>query len=156
MVLLQNALLDFNMSTKGSASDSLHLKKEASMFSSKLTFVLGNLLTLAAFAEDAGVPVAGPAQAPQPPAWINIALIGGIILFMWLFVIRPQSKRAKEHKNFLSSLTTGMEVVTSGGIVGRVKESTDSFVILDVGNGTIKVLKSSISGKLDANQQAQG
>jgi preprotein translocase subunit YajC len=94
--------------------------------------------------------VAGSAAQPQAggPAWINFALIGGIILFMWLFVFRPQSKRAKEQKEFLSSLAPGVEVITSGGVIGTVVEVQDSIVSLNVGNSTIRVLKSSISGKL--------
>lgn len=94
--------------------------------------------------------VAGSAgQAQQAaPAWINFALIGGIILFMWLFVFRPQAKRAKEQKEFLSSLAPGVEVITSGGVIGTVVEVQDSIVSLNVGNSTIRVLKSAISGKL--------
>ena len=112
------------------------------------------LISASAFAEEAGVAVSGQQvqAAPQAPVWINLVLIGGIIVFMWLFVIRPQSKRAKEHRNFLASLTPGMEVVTSGGLVGRIKESTDSLVTLDVGNSSLRVLKSSISGKLEAQK----
>ena len=121
------------------------------------TLSLLSLLTLSTtvFAEETGVPVnQAQATAGQPPIWTNFVLIGGIILFMWLFVIRPQSKRAKEHKNFLESLTPGMEVLTTGGLVGKVKESTDSLVTLDVGSGTVRVLKSAISGKLEASKQA--
>ena len=93
--------------------------------------------------------VAGNAsQSTGAPAWINFALIAGIILFMWLFVFRPQSKRAKEQKEFLSSLTPGIEVITSGGIIGTIVDVKDNIVSLNIGNSTIRVLKNSISGKL--------
>ncbi|MES2615328.1 MAG: preprotein translocase subunit YajC [Bdellovibrionota bacterium] len=100
---------------------------------------------------EAPVQVAGSAgaqAAPGAPAWINFVLIGGIIVFMWLFVFRPQSKRAKEQKNFLASLTPGLEVITSGGIIGTITEVKDTTVLLNIGsNSNITVLKSSISGK---------
>ena len=77
--------------------------------------------------------------------------MGGIILFMWLFVFRPQSKRAKEQKEFLNSLTPGVEVITAGGIIGTVTEVKENIVSLNVGNSNIRVVKSSISGRLDTS-----
>lgn len=97
---------------------------------------------------------AGTAAGAAPsgaPAWINFALMGGIILFMWLFVFRPQSKRAKEQKEFLSSLTPGIEVITAGGIIGTIVEVKENIVSLNVGNSTVRVVKSSISGRLDSS-----
>jgi len=91
--------------------------------------------------------MASPSQAT--PGWVNFALIGGIILFMWLFVFRPQSKRAKEQKEFLSALAPGNEVITAGGVVGTIVEVKDNIVSLNVGSTQLRVLKSSISGKLD-------
>ncbi len=103
----------------------------------------------------AGAPEQVPGQvagAPQPlPGWVNFALIGGIILFMWLFVFRPQSKRAKEQRDFLASLTPGIEVITAGGVIGSVVEVKDNIVLLNVGHTQVRVLKTSISGKLDAS-----
>ena len=94
---------------------------------------------------------AASAGAPQGgPMWVNLALMGGIILFMWLFGFRPQSKRAKEQKEFLNSLTPGVEVITAGGIIGTVVEVKDNIVSLNVGNSTLRVIKSSISGRLEA------
>lgn len=103
--------------------------------------------------DSGAIQVAGnSAQAPaSPPQWINFVLIGGIILFMWLFVFRPQSKRAKEQKEFLASLTPGAEVITTGGIIGTVTEVKENIVSLNIGNNAnIRVLKNSISGKLNA------
>ncbi|APJ05094.1 preprotein translocase subunit YajC [Silvanigrella aquatica] len=82
---------------------------------------------------------------------MNFALMGGIILFMWLFVFRPQSKRAKEQKEFLSSLTPGIEVITAGGIIGTIVEVKENIVSINVGGSTMRVVKSSISGRLDAS-----
>ncbi len=116
------------------------------LFSTTLTSA-SLLFTSAVFA-DGPQQVAGGAGAQSgAPAWINFVLIGGIIVFMWLFVIRPQSKRAKEQKDFISSLSPGMEVITSGGVIGTIVEVKDNVISLNVGNGTLRVLKSSVSGK---------
>ena len=115
-------------------------------FSIALSFV-----SFALLAQDGPVAVSGAENAQAGgPVWINFVFIGGIILFMWLFVIRPQSKRAKQHRSFLSALTPGMEVVTSGGMVGKITETTDTLVTIDVGCGKIKVLRSAISSHLDS------
>ncbi len=90
---------------------------------------------------------ADSARPSGAPPWVNLVMIGGLVLFMWLFVFRPQSKRAKEQKEFLSSLAPGLEVITSGGLIGSIVEVNDNVVSLNVGNGQVRVLKSSISGK---------
>ncbi|MBX9703942.1 MAG: preprotein translocase subunit YajC [Silvanigrellaceae bacterium] len=117
---------------------------------------LGILSFSSAYGQEASAPIAVPGNvassgASAPPQWINFVFIGGIILFMWLFVIRPQSKRAKEQKLFLESLASGMEVVTTGGIVGKITQVTDTMVSLDVGCGTIRIVKSAVSHKLGTN-----
>ena len=107
----------------------------------------------AATTATAPVQVAGSAT-PQAgaPAWTNFLFIGGIILFMWLFVFRPQSKRAKEQREFLAALQPGVEVITAGGVIGTVSEVKDNIVVLNLGAGnSVKVLKSSISGKLETS-----
>lgn len=108
-------------------------------------------LPLAAFAQEAGnlVAPATGAQAGQPPGWLTPVWLVGMFFFFWLFVFRPQAKRAKEHKKFLQDLQVGSEVVTSGGLIGRVTAVTDTIINLDFGQGNVKVLKSAISGKLD-------
>jgi preprotein translocase subunit YajC len=111
-------------------------------------------VTSAAFAEDAPVLVGGgnntsAAQPQAVPGWTNFIFIAAIILFMWLFVFRPQAKRAKEQRNFLAALKPEMEVYTSGGLIGTIVEVKESIVVLNIGTSNIKVLKSSIAGKLE-------
>lgn len=93
-------------------------------------------------------PAGAPAASGGAPAWMNLVIFGGMILFMFFFVIRPQQKRQKEHKNFIESLKTGMEVVTASGLIGRITSITDTIVTLDLGGTTVRVLKSTISGEL--------
>lgn len=60
-----------------------------------------------------------------------IFLVGFLVIF-YLMIWRPQSKRAKEHKNLLANLQKGDEVVTSGGIAGKVSKVADDFVMIEV------------------------
>lgn len=65
---------------------------------------------------------------------------------MYFVMIRPQTKRAKEHKNLLSNLQKGDEVMTIGGIGGTIEKLTDDFVVLNIANGVnINMQKSAIS-----------
>ena len=55
-----------------------------------------------------------------------------IIAIMYFMMIRPQRKRQKEIENFRNSLQPGQEVVTSGGIYGKIKEVSNGIVVLEV------------------------
>lgn len=73
-------------------------------------------------------------------------MIGIFFLIMYFLIIRPQSKRNKEHKQLLASLSKGDEVVTSGGLLGKVSDIGDSFISLEVQDGiVIKIQKQSVS-----------
>ena len=64
-----------------------------------------------------------------------------VVIFYFL-LIRPQQKKAKEHQALISKISTGDEVVTTGGILGKVTEVGDSFVTIEVAEGVqIKVQK---------------
>ncbi|MDD4914890.1 MAG: preprotein translocase subunit YajC [Methylococcales bacterium] len=60
----------------------------------------------------------------------------GILVFFYFFFIRPQAKRGKEQKQMLNALNKGAEVVTTGGILGKVVELDDNFVKLEVSENT--------------------
>ncbi|MBQ4063086.1 MAG: preprotein translocase subunit YajC [Bacteroidaceae bacterium] len=80
-------------------------------------------------------------------------LIAMILIFYFL-MIRPQRKRQKEIDNFRKGLQPGQEVVTSGGIYGKIKEINDNVVLLEVAhNVCIKVDKSTIFANPAASQQ---
>ena len=71
-----------------------------------------------------------------------------ILMFvvMYFLMIRPQQKRQREMKSMMDALTKGDEVVTAGGIVGRVVKVTDSYVSMEIAVGTeITVQKSSVT-----------
>ncbi|HIF88392.1 MAG TPA: preprotein translocase subunit YajC [Candidatus Thioglobus sp.] len=77
--------------------------------------------------------------------FILIAMFG----LMYFLLIRPQQKRAKDHKKVLSELKKGDEVVTNGGVVGKIASVDESFVSLEVASGVVlKVQKQGINNKM--------
>ncbi len=77
---------------------------------------------------------------------INILLFASIFVVFYFFIIRPQSKRAKDQQSFLDNLETGERVITTGGIYGKVTNIEGDLIVLEVAAGTrIRVAKSSIS-----------
>ncbi|HXU73918.1 MAG TPA: preprotein translocase subunit YajC [Polyangia bacterium] len=71
-----------------------------------------------------------------------------MIAVFYFILIRPQQKKQKETDSWLKSLKKGDEVVTSGGVIGRISGLTDNTVTLEVQEKVrIKVLRSSVSGK---------
>ncbi|RDS84707.1 preprotein translocase subunit YajC [Dyella monticola] len=70
-----------------------------------------------------------------------------IVLFglMYFMMIRPQMKRQKEHRQLVSNLAKGDEVVTNGGIAGRVEEVGETFITVEIAtNVKIKLQKSAV------------
>lgn len=86
-------------------------------------------------------------QAEGPnPAFMNIIFIALIFGVFYFFMIRPQSKRQKEQRNFITELEKGDEIVTAGGIIGKINKIEDDVITLDVGNKTfIRVSRSVVS-----------
>ena len=69
-----------------------------------------------------------------------------IFIVFYFLLIRPQQKRVKEQQAMLSRLASGDEVVTTGGILGRIIEVNDTFVTLEIADGVrIKVQKTQIT-----------
>ena len=70
------------------------------------------------------------------------------VVFYFL-LIRPQSKRQKEHKRMVEALAKGDEVVTMGGIAGRIAELGDNFLTVEVADGVqIKVRRAAVESVL--------
>lgn len=84
---------------------------------------------------------------PGGGGMVQLLLMGGIILVFWLFMIRPQAKKAKEQKKFVENMQKGDKVVTIAGIHGVVnKINEDGTLSLEVNPGSyLKIEKSSIS-----------
>ncbi len=83
----------------------------------------------------------------QGGGMVQLVLMGGIILVFWLFMIRPQAKKAKDQKKFVDNMQKGDKVVTIAGIHGTVnKVNEDNTIQLEVNPGSyLKIERSSIS-----------
>ncbi|GDX60353.1 MAG: preprotein translocase subunit YajC [Nitrosomonadaceae bacterium] len=86
--------------------------------------------------------------AAAPPGGDFLTTLPMIVIIFALFyfiVIRPQSKRAKEQKLMIEALQKGDEVVSSGGVLGRVVKISGSYIVLEIATSTqVTVLKSSV------------
>lgn len=67
---------------------------------------------------------------------INLIFMVAIMLVAYFFLIRPQAKRAREQRSFVDSLEKGMNVVTAGGIHGKISRVDETTVTLEVYNKT--------------------
>ncbi|MDE2155192.1 MAG: preprotein translocase subunit YajC [Xanthomonadaceae bacterium] len=92
--------------------------------------------------------VIAQAAAAQPAGGGVSMIIMIVVLFgmMYFMMIRPQMKRQKEHTALLAALAKGDEVVTNGGIAGRVDELGDTFITVEIAtNVKVKVQKSAVA-----------
>lgn len=103
------------------------------------TFFLVLFSILPAAAQEAVTEAVGQAAGQQQQASFGSFIIfWGVILGIFYFIlIRPQKKRAKEHRELIGSLGKGDEVVTSGGIIGRITAVHDTFVELQIAKNTV-------------------
>lgn len=102
------------------------------------------LALLAASPLTAFAATTAPAGHPNP--LIQFAPLVLIVVLLYFMMIRPQMKRGKETKNMLANLGPGDEVVTTGGILGKINSVGDSFVELSINDSTsVKVQKNAIT-----------
>lgn len=90
---------------------------------------------------------ADPAPAP-PPGGGLMGFLPLIIIFVifYFLLIRPQTKRAKEHRAMIAALARGDEVVTSGGVLGRITEVGESFLTLEIADGvSVQIQRQAVS-----------
>lgn len=92
---------------------------------------------------------AAPAQQGGGMQMIIMLAIFGLVFYFMIY--RPQAKRMKEHKNLMAALAKGDEVLTQGGVVGKIAKVSDEkdFIVVSVAEGTeITVQKSAITAVL--------
>ncbi|OOG74071.1 preprotein translocase subunit YajC [Flavobacterium sp. A45] len=73
-----------------------------------------------------------------------------MFVVLYFFMIRPQQKRAKNEKEFESTLKVGDKIITKSGIHGKISELADSTVVIETMAGKLKMERSSISMELSA------
>ena len=81
------------------------------------------------FISDAIAEAAG-AGAPDPLASLLLPI--GLVVLFYFFLIRPQSKRQKEQRQMVADLQKGEEILTSGGILGKITSINDEFITLEI------------------------
>ena len=92
---------------------------------------------------------AAPGAAAPGSDMMGMLMLVGFVVIFYLMIWRPQAKRAKEHKNLLANLQKGDEVVTNGGMTGKVVKVADDFVALEVAdNVELKFQKAAIVATL--------
>jgi preprotein translocase subunit YajC len=89
---------------------------------------------------------AATGAAPQDGGLLGMLPLLLIFVLFYFMLIRPQTKRAKEHKNMVEALAKGDEVVTNGGLLGRITDVGESFISVKIADGVeVKVQKQSVS-----------
>jgi preprotein translocase subunit YajC len=88
----------------------------------------------------------GAAAGSQGGGIEQLVLFGGLFVLMYFMLIRPQQKRAKEHKRLVTALAKGDELVTNGGLLGRVRKVGESFLTVEIADGIeVKIQKQSVA-----------
>lgn len=89
------------------------------------------------------------APSPQNPMIMNVVLIGGLFLFMYFMIIRPQRKRQKEHQSLTDGLSKGDEIVLSSGMLAKIVDVDESYVTVKAAdNVELKFQKSAVHAVL--------
>ena len=71
---------------------------------------------------------------PEGAGFINLVLLGGLFIFMYFMIIRPQRKKQKEHQSLVEALAKGDEVVLSSGMLGKIIEVDENYVTINAAN----------------------
>lgn len=94
----------------------------------------------------ATTPSVSSATSPGTSGMGTIIFLVVFFAIFYFLVIRPQSKKAKEHRTMINNLAEGDEVITSGGLLGTVNKISDNYIVLEVAEGLkVKLQKQAIS-----------
>ena len=93
-------------------------------------------------------PAFAQAADPQSPFLTFLPLIAIFAIFYFL-IIRPQNKKQKEHREMVAALSTGDEIITAGGVLGRVTDVGEQFLAIEIADKvTVKVQRNTVSAVL--------
>ena len=89
--------------------------------------------------------LAAGSAASGPPGWVQFLPIIGMVLIFWLLIIRPQMQRQKQHQAKIAGVKKGDQVVTAGGLLGKVIKVDDQYAEIEIAQGVrVKAVKSTI------------
>ena len=105
-------------------------------------------LLLSLFISEAAAQTAAPEAAA--PSLINALFLPAMLIVVFYFLlIRPQQKKQKDHRAMLEALSVGTEIVTGGGVLGKITELGEQFITVEIADGVnIKVQRHSIGAVL--------
>lgn len=91
-----------------------------------------------------------PAQTAAPGGqWSFLAIIAVIGVLFYFMLIRPQQKRQKQHRQMVEQLAAGDEIVTTGGMLGKVTQVSEQFLAVEVAKGVeVKIQKNAVGAVL--------
>ncbi|MHA7818865.1 MAG: preprotein translocase subunit YajC [Erythrobacter sp.] len=93
---------------------------------------------------------AGAGAADAPPGWLNWLPIIGMIAIFWFLVLAPQMRRTKEHRQRVAGLKKGDQVVTQGGLVGKVVKVDDVYAEIELAKDVrVKAVKHTIADLIE-------
>ena len=79
------------------------------------------------------------------PAWTGFLPIVGMVAIFWFLLIRPQMRQQKQHREKIAGVKKGDQVVTAGGIVGKVIKVDDNYAEIEIAQGVkVKAVKSTL------------
>jgi preprotein translocase subunit YajC len=89
---------------------------------------------------------AAVAGSGSPPAWFNLIPFVGMFVVLWFLILRPQMRRQKEQTAKITGIKKGDQVLTGGGLLGKVTKVDENYAEIELAPGMkVKALKSTIS-----------
>ena len=89
--------------------------------------------------------LAAGTAAAAPPGWLQFLPIVGMVAIFWFLIIRPQMRQQKAHRDKVASVKKGDQVVTAGGLVGKVIKVDEQYAEIEIAQGVrVKAVKSTI------------
>ena len=90
--------------------------------------------------------LAAASAGGSPPAWLQFLPLVAMGLIFWFLILRPQMRRQKDHQTKLAALKKGDQVLTGGGLVGKVLRIDDEYADIEIATGVkVKAAKSTIA-----------
>ena len=89
--------------------------------------------------------LAAGAAGSAPPGWLQFLPIIGMVAIFWFLIIRPQMKRQKAHQAKIAAVKKGDQVVTAGGLLGKVVKVDEQYAEIEVAQGVrVKAVKATL------------
>jgi preprotein translocase subunit YajC len=86
------------------------------------------------------------ATAGAQPGWISFLPLVGMVVIFWFLLIRPQMKKQKEHQAKIASVKKGDQIVTGGGLIGKVTKVDEYYAEIEIAQGVrVKAVKQTIT-----------